>query len=154
MTRHCKFVVFGLTAVLIVLLPTLALGHAYLESAAPGRDATVTEGPLREVRLRYSEPVELAFSTFKVYPLETDSDDPLQVRGQASELVSRVLTQRRDEAARADDGVITTGRISAEVLLRMKPDLAPGAYVVMWRVLSIDTHTTEGFYVFHYEPEA
>lgn len=31
-------------------------------------------------------------------------------------------------------------------------DLAPGTYAVMWRALSVDTHTLQGFMVFTYQP--
>jgi methionine-rich copper-binding protein CopC len=64
-----------------------------------------------------------------------------------------VLTKRGDEAARADAGVTTTARTSTDISLRLKPDSPPGVYAVMWRVLSVDTHTTQGFHVFIVAPK-
>lgn len=140
-----------------------AHAHAYLNASTPVENSVVAE--LQEVQLVYSEPVEIRFSLFKVYPLELGeaapadlsavSDDELRrVSGLAGALVSEVLELRGDEEARADSGVTTTERTSQELALGLKETLEPGAYVVMWRVLSIDTHTTQGFFVFFYQPDA
>jgi methionine-rich copper-binding protein CopC len=96
--------------------------------------------------------VEVPFSTFKVYPLTSDEEDPVRLRAAASALVQQVLNLRNDAAQRADEGVTTQARISAEINIALKKELPPGRYVVMWRVLSIDTHTTTGFFVFTYAP--
>ncbi len=63
-----------------------------------------------------------------------------------------MLQKRGDEADRADAGPDATERTTTDIALRLKPDPKPGPYVVMWRALSIDTHTTQGFYVFIYSP--
>jgi methionine-rich copper-binding protein CopC len=48
--------------------------------------------------------------------------------------------------ARVDQG---RAQISGAVMrVGLKP-LAPGTYKVHWRVLSVDTHTTEGSFTFH-----
>lgn len=144
-----------LALAICLLLPTVAMGHAHYESSVPAREATVTTAP-REVRLQFSEPVHVNTSMFKVYPLEPQ-DDPLLLRAAASELMSRALVgidRRQDEAERADASILTTRTPSAEIVLRMKENLAPGPYVVMWRILSVDTHTTQGSFIFYYEPEA
>jgi copper resistance protein C len=59
--------------------------------------------------------------------------------------------RRGDEASRADAGVANTERSSTDIALRVK-DLEPGAYVLMWRALSVDTHTTQGSFIFVYAP--
>jgi methionine-rich copper-binding protein CopC len=59
---------------------------------------------------------------------------------------------RGPPAARADEGVVTAARTTPEIVIRLKSDLRPGAFAVMWRTLSVDTHTTQGFYVFTYAP--
>ena len=41
---------------------------------------------------------------------------------------------------------------SETVTLRLKDGLEPGAYAVMWNVLSVDSHTIEGFLTFTYDP--
>lgn len=42
--------------------------HAFLNSSVPSADSTVSTPP-KEVKLSYSEPVEIRFSIFKVYKL-------------------------------------------------------------------------------------
>ncbi len=59
---------------------------------------------------------------------------------------------RDDDEARADVGLITEERTTETITLRLKEDLPAGTYVVMWRLLSIDTHTTEDFMIFTLEP--
>jgi methionine-rich copper-binding protein CopC len=137
-------------AALVLIWAGAATGHAYLKTADPLEDGTVGVPP-KEVRLVFTEPIELRFSTFKIYPMRSEPGwDDRRLNGAAGALVSEVLRKTGDEAARADDGLITVARTSAEIGIRMKPDPRPGTYVVMWRVLSIDTHTTQGFYVFTY----
>ena len=69
--------------------------------------------------------------------------------------MAEVLTASDEGAeARVDTGLVDTESTTAEVTLGVKPDLAAGVYVVMWSVLSIDTHTTQEFFVFSYEPAA
>lgn len=136
--------------VLWVGLSAAAWSHAHLRQASPGQGATVTETPT-EVRLTFSEPVEVGFSTFKVYPLPP-ADDEGELREAARELMGQVLHARDDADARADAGLAGESRTSADIVILLKDDLEPGPYVVMWRVLSVDTHVTEGFYTFTYAP--
>ncbi len=77
--------------------------------------------------------------------------EQLRLNGLAGTLVAQVLETKGDEAARADAGVATEAT-SKTVTLNLKPDLAPGTYVVMWRALSVDTHSEQGYYVFTYQP--
>lgn len=128
-----------------------ALGHAYLRQATPADGARLTTAPT-EVVLEYTEPVEVPFSTFKVYKVAT-VEDPLQQRALASRLVSDVLRTRGDEDARADKGLVEVPRRPSErIRIQLRDNLEPGTYVVMWHVLSIDTHTTQGFHLFSIEP--
>jgi methionine-rich copper-binding protein CopC len=141
-------------AVLAVFAAGTAAGHAYLRSASPAEDSTVAAAPA-VVRLLFTEPLEVRFSTFKVYPVPAAPGwDRRRLNAAAGAIVSNVLRRAGDEAERADDGLATTARTTTEVAIRLKPRLAAGAYVVMWRVLSIDTHTTQGFYVFTVAPGA
>lgn len=134
----------------------LAHAHAEFEVGDPAANSLLTTLPA-EVTLKFTEPVEVRFSLFKVYRLETDLEpgshaehDTMRLNGLAGALVSEVLPTRGDDDARADAGVVTEERTSAEVVLELKKDLPPGHYVVMWQALSVDTHTTQGFYVFNY----
>src|SRR5690606_16921782 len=77
----------------------VAFGHAHLREARPAQGSTVTELPA-EVALKFSEPVEIGFSTFKVYPLAPEEDEAA-LRAAARQLMEEVLTARDDEGARA-----------------------------------------------------
>ncbi len=129
-----------------------ALAHAYLERSTPKDGSTVTVMP-NTIILEMTEAVELRFSTFKVYKLETRETEPRRVHADAANLMSRVLALKNDEAARADTGVATTEATSKTISIRLKPKLEPGVYVVMWRVLSVDTHTTQDYIYFRYKPD-
>ena len=99
---------------------TPALAHAFLDRALPAVGSTVHESP-REIRLWFTQQLEPAFSKVRVVDKtgkQVDAGD------------SHVDT--------ADPTVITT-TVSA---------LAPGTYRVIWRVVSIDTHVTEGDFTF------
>lgn len=133
---------------LVVTVPAVASAHAFLNAAQPPDGSTVTSPP-STVRLAFTEPVEVRFSTFKVYRLDSDPSVGLQkLNAVADSLVAEVLQRRGDEAQRADSGLATTLRTSTDITIKLLPNPRPGAYVVMWRVLSVDTHTTQGFFVF------
>ena len=109
-----------------VALVTLLLGagvawsHAFLERAEPRVGSTVKAAP-SQVRAWFTEPLEPAFST-------------LEVVNQGGE--------------RVDRGPARVGAASPAMLqVPLKP-LAPGTYRVKWRVLSVDTHVTEGDFTF------
>lgn len=70
----------------------------------------------------------------------------------AETLLAEVMGAQGDEDARADTGVSPSEGQSETVTLRLRGDLEPGAYAVMWRVLSVDAHTIEGFLTFTYDP--
>ena len=92
----------------------LAWAHAYPAVSIPNNGATVKEPP-REVRIQFTEGVEIAFSQ-------------IIVKGANGEVVSQgKLRQLADDTLAID----------------LKP-LSPGNYIVEWQVLSIDTHVTEG----------
>ena len=168
---------FSLIASVLLLGTGLTLAHGELTSADPPPDTIITAIP-SEVTLVFSEPVEVRFSTFKVYRLNTEgeaTDDKVQtvehgaehdetpssdeassnpewlrLNGLAGALVSEVLLLRGDSEARVDTGPQENGQ-SRTVTLGVTEELVPGVYVVMWRVLSTDTHATQGFYVFKLE---
>jgi methionine-rich copper-binding protein CopC len=147
------------TLLLLLLAAGVALAHADYESSAPDRDA-VLEAPPAEVRVTFTEAVETRFSIFKVYPLELPPSadmivaDPdfLRLNGLAGLVVADVLQLRDDDEARADKGLVDPPARTNDVTLELRPDLTPGAYVVMWRVLAADTHPTQGYFVFVVAP--
>jgi len=109
-----------------VALITLLLGagaawsHAFLERAEPRVGSSVKTAPSR-VRAWFTEEIEPAFST-------------LEVVNQAGE--------------RVDQGPAQVDAANPALLqVPLKP-LGPGTYRVKWRVLSVDTHVTEGDFTF------
>jgi hypothetical protein len=108
-------------ALTALLLGTgVAWSHAFLERAEPRVGSTVKAAP-SQVRVWFSEALEPAFST-------------LEVVNERGERVDRGPAQV-DAASRA------------LLLVPLKP-LGPGTYRVRWRVLSVDTHVTEGDFTF------
>jgi methionine-rich copper-binding protein CopC len=138
--------------ILLAALSSVGLSHAYLRQSEPAAGTVVSE--LDTITLEMTEAVELNFSTFKVYHLPDAPDAPRARLDAATALMRDVLMLRDDEDARSDLGLITQGRTSAEIEIALKDALEPGIYVVMWRVLSIDTHTTEDLLIFEYRPDA
>ena len=70
----------------------------------------------------------------------------------AETLMAEVMDAPDDAPARADAGVTPATGQSETVTVRLKEGLEPGAYAVMWNVLSVDSHTIEGFLTFTYDP--
>ena len=109
------------------LAATLALpagAHAYLARAQPASGSVVRESP-REVTLWFTQRIEPAFSEVRVL----DTAGKPVAAGPA-----------RFDAA---DG---------KALRAALPRLAPGTYRVKWRILSIDTHVSEGEFTFDVAP--
>lgn len=130
---------------LSALLLSSALAHAELQTAVPAENSTVTAP--KQVKLSFGEAVELGFSTFKVYPLKASGDAQALNRA-ADALMARVIGLKNDAAARADTGMTPMKGASRTLTLNLKPNLAPGTYVVMWKLLSEDTHASSGRYLF------
>jgi methionine-rich copper-binding protein CopC len=108
-------------ALTALLLGTgVAWSHAFLERAEPRVGSTVKAAP-SQVRVWFTEALEPAFSTLEV------------------------VNQSGD---RVDRGPARVDAASPSMLqVPLKP-LAPGTYRVKWRVLSVDTHVTEGDFTF------
>lgn len=139
---------------LILLVTTLSsagLSHSYLRESTPAAGEVVTT--LETITLEMTEAVELNFSTFKVYHLPDAPEAPHARLDAAQALMREVLLLRNDDDARADLGVISQGRTSDVIEIALRDGLEPGIYVVMWRALSIDTHTTEDLLIFEYYPD-
>jgi len=114
----------GVVVVLIGILSVIGandvFAHAFLDHADPAVGSTVTPSP-NEVRLWFTQELEPAFSTLHVV----------------------------DSAGKTVDGGDGQVDSSNPMLLRVSlPALPPGTYRVIWRVLSLDSHTTEGDFTF------
>ena len=110
---------------LALVLPALLLGapaaraHAFLDHASPAVGSTVQRAPAA-ISLWFSEELEPAFSTVSVV----------------------------DQAGhRVDSGVQLDAQDATLLRVSLKP-LPPGRYKVIWHVVSVDTHTTEGSFTF------
>jgi Uncharacterized protein, homolog of Cu resistance protein CopC len=106
---------------LIILAGTAQVeAHAFLRDAEPGVGSTVQASP-NEVRIRFTEDIEPAFSSIQVFDAsgkEVDKHD--------------VHLDRSDRA----------------MLHVSLPRLRAGIYKVIWRVVSVDTHVTNGNFTF------
>jgi hypothetical protein len=105
---------------LTTLLPAVALAHAFLDHASPRVGSTVATAP-KELTLWFTEKLEPAFSTVEV---------------------------RNAQGAMAQAGKAqVASSTGTELRVPLKP-LPPGTYTVQWRVLSVDTHRTQGTFSF------
>lgn len=136
----------GMLLLMCMAFGATAAAHAFLDGSSPEENSVVAQQPA-SVHLKFSEPVEVGLSVFKVYPLEPD-EDALRLQAQAAKVVGEVLLLQGDAERRADVGLADAARRTDRIEILLRDDLKPGPYVVMWRVLSIDTHTTAGHFVF------
>ena len=148
--RHWLPVAVALLISGLTLTLSFALAHSYLTRSTPSAGQTVTVMP-STVNLEFTEPLEVAFSGFKVYALPMKAGDS-DVKAAAAKLTQQVLTLKDDALNRADLGLVSDASPAARLELTLKPKLAAGWYVVMWKALSIDSHVTSDFYAFRYAP--
>jgi hypothetical protein len=111
------------TAIVALLLGvTSAPAHAYLDHASPLVGSTVTTAP-SEVRMWFTQALEPRFSG-------------AQLRSGAGAVLG--------------NGVVDTGD-PKQMVIRVH-GLPPGKYRVTWKILSVDTHRTEGSFSFEVKP--
>ena len=94
--------------------------HAFLKNANPGVGSTVQTSP-SEVRIRFTENIGPAVSSIQVFDTS------------GKEVDKRDLHLDRSDHA---------------LLLVSLPQLGAGTYKVAWRVVSVDTHVTNGNFTF------
>jgi methionine-rich copper-binding protein CopC len=133
---------------MLLSLVGVAGAHAYLLTSNPDNGSILEVAP-DAIELSMSEAVEVRFSVFKVVPLPTNPDMTLrELVAAANALVEEVLPRRDDADLRVDTDLSAEGGTTTEITIALQEDLAPGTYLVMWKVLSIDTHTSQDFMVF------
>ena len=98
-----------------------AFAHAFLDHGVPGVGMTVS-GPVREIRLYYTQGVVTAFSHVHV----------VSCAG-AQISVSKPVNDPSDQQI---------------VIIHLGRALGPGGYSLTWQVTSVDTHVTQG--TFHF----
>lgn len=94
--------------------------HAFLVKSSPSVGSTVRPN-IGELRLEFSEPIELAFS------------------GVELATASGVAVPLTSFGFRGSTHKVLAGNVSM---------LMPGSYVVKWHAVSADTHRTEGSFTF------
>jgi copper transport protein len=105
----------------LALLPAGAHAHATLEESTPARGATLDAAP-REIAMRFSEPVEVAFGAIQVY-------------------------DAAGERVRSGGAFHPPGQENA-VAARLAAGLGDGSYTVTYRVISADSHPISGGFTF------
>jgi hypothetical protein len=115
----------------VILLAALAIvagaappvhAHAFLDHAVPAVGSTVSTAPAA-IELDFTEGVEAAFSTVEL----------------TSAAGAKVETKALEHP-------------ETNVLRLPIPGLAPGEYAVRWKVVSVDTHPSEGSFRFRFAP--
>ncbi len=105
---------------LLLCVASAVHAHALLDHANPALEALLPVAPT-ELLLWFTQKLEPAFSYAEV---------------------------RDSDGARVDEGHAQVDLSDASLLrVTLKP-LSKGSYEVRWRVLSVDTHTTEGRFLF------
>jgi methionine-rich copper-binding protein CopC len=98
--------------------------HAFMDHAEPAVGSKVEQIP-QNVRIWFTEAIEPGFSSIKVFD------------GTGKQI------DKKDVHVSAKDKALL------EVSL---PLLTPGTYKVVWRVLSVDSHRTNGDFTFRFLP--
>jgi methionine-rich copper-binding protein CopC len=113
-----------ITALYVMASASSAFAHAHLVGSSPAAGVTVKVAPT-ELTLRFTEALEGAFCTVDIV----------------------------DEAgARADAGKATLDAQDARVLHVTLAPLAKRKYKVIWKAVSVDSHTTHGDFTFTVAP--
>ena len=107
------------TIALIFAKAGSAFAHAHLDHASPAVGSTVAQAP-KEVVLWFTNQLEAAFSSIDV---------------------------RDGKGAVVTSGKAALGGDRTQLRVPLKA-LSAGTYKVIWRVLSVDTHRTQGDFTF------
>ena len=107
------------TIAVLVALSGSAFAHTHLDHASPKVGSTVSPAP-QEVVLWFTEKLEAAFSAVEV---------------------------RNDQGVAMQAGKANVTGDGTQLRVPLKA-LPPGIYKVIWQVMSVDTHRTQGDYTF------
>jgi methionine-rich copper-binding protein CopC len=118
------------------MYPGLLAAHTALMRTMPAAGAVLGQPP-REVQFWFNEPIERNFSRIEVF-----------------RAVQEPGTDAVQPGERIDQGWLPGPRAAREVGVRLPEALAPGRYIVRWIVLAIDTHRTQGSFMFTYDPSS
>jgi len=113
-----------IATVVILILQASASAHAFLDHAEPRVGSAISQAP-SDVRIWFTQAVEPAFSRIEVFDAGGKRVD--------------------GKDAHVDPG-------DHHILIISLPRLAAGTYKVSWRVVSVDTHRTQGDFKFTVKP--
>lgn len=102
------------------IVSTSAMAHAFLDHAQPAVGSTLHDSP-PGVRLWFTQQLEPAFSRVRV-----------------EDATGKAIDKGDSHVDGADRSALAVN----------VPPLPPGTYRVRWRVVSVDTHVTEGDFTF------
>lgn len=107
-----------------LLAPLPALAHAHLDRAMPAPNSVQAVAP-KEVTIWFTEALEARFSSI-------------------------VVQDAKGVAVQASPAALVSGN-TAQLRVPLKA-LGPGTYKVIWKVLSVDTHRSNGEFSFKVGP--
>ena len=121
----------------LILLTTLtlstALAHTAVSSITPSLNAVVAAP--RAVQLKFSEPVEVRFSTFRVMAVPA---------GQTIQAAAQLALAEKADSDRLASLPLTATTTAAQLNIPLKARLRSGQYVIAWKILSEDGHPVTG----------
>lgn len=120
-----RFHKIGAALFVLIGLMVQASAHAFLDHSEPAVGSKTKTVP-SEVQIWFTEAIEPAFSSIQVFDSSGKQID------------------KHDTHVDAKDKSLL--RVS------LPPQLKPGAYKVVWRVVSVDTHVTKGDFTFQVAP--
>jgi methionine-rich copper-binding protein CopC len=109
-----------LAAILFFAAQTLARAHAFLDHAEPKVGSTIEKSPT-EIKIWFTQNLEPAFSSLQIQNAQGQEVD------------------KKDAHLDAKD---------KSLFIVSLPELSAGTYTVIWRVVSVDTHKTQGKFEF------
>jgi methionine-rich copper-binding protein CopC len=114
----------------LVMTPSQALAHARLLKSVPADNSEVGQ-PVEKIEIWFNELLDNGFNSIGVFP------------------AADVTSPNRKSIATEEAKVDAKDRTHLTLKLKLLP---PGAYVVEWRVLSLDGHTAPGRFKFRVRP--
>jgi methionine-rich copper-binding protein CopC len=109
---------------LLILPPARLSAHAFLDHSDPPVGGKVPSAPAA-VRIWFTEAIEPAFSSIQVFDATGKQVDKKDMH---------------------------SDRSNRSILQVSLPRLGPGTYKVVWRLVSVDTHRTNGNFTFQIVP--
>jgi methionine-rich copper-binding protein CopC len=115
-----KIIFWSLVTALFLAWQSDAWAHAFLDHAEPKVGSTVTNSPA-EVKIWFTQELEPAFSSIEVQDTQ-----------------GREVDKKNAHLDEKDKSLFVVSL----------PQLPAGDYTVTWHVVSVDTHRTQGHFVF------